>query len=241
MNTNNRVAGDLELRSAASIEQMAEVRRFTTGELQELKLIHSQMGESSGIKAFRDLRTRLMGLAGGKPFSCMVVSAESGGGSHVAVNLAAAIALDRTKSSVLVDCNLYSPSVDKYMPVDSGVGLTDFLDDPSVACEDIVYGTGVARMRAVPVGNNREGGTEKLTSKRMSEFLRELVARYDDRYIIVDAPPVSRYEAEVRILSDLCDLVVLVVPYGKVTSIQLEAEIDKIGRSKLAGVVYNEC
>lgn len=228
-------------RSAATIDQMAEVRRFTTSELQELKIIHSQMGESSGIKAFRDLRTRLMGLAGGKTFSCMVVSAESGGGSHVAVNLAAAIALDKTKTSVLLDCNLYSPSVDKYMPVESGFGLTDYLDDPSVASEDIVYGTGIARMRAVPVGNNREGGTEKLTSKRMSEFLGELVTRYDDRYIIIDAPPISRYEAEVRILSDVCDFIILVVPYGKVTSIQLESEIEKIGRSKFAGIVYNEC
>ena len=241
MNSNNEAAGSRTIRSGASIDQMAEVRRFTASELQELKITHQQMGESSGIKAFRDLRTRLMGLAGGKPFACMVVSVESGGGSHVAVNLAAAIALDKTKSSVLVDCNLYSPSVDKYMPVESGFGLTDYLDDPSVGCEDIVYGTGVARMRAVPVGNNREGGTEKLTSKRMAEFLTELVTRYDDRYVIVDVPPISRYEAEVRILADVCDFIILVVPYGKVTSLQLEAEIEKIGRSKLAGVVYNEC
>jgi uncharacterized protein YifN (PemK superfamily)/uncharacterized membrane protein len=145
----------------SSVSKMTEVKAFSAQELTDLKLIHSGGGSPSSLKSFRDLRTRLMALKDGGNFSCLVVSAETGGGSHVAANLAVAIALDKTKSSVLVDCNLYSPSVDQYMPGGSDVGLTDYLDDASVSCEDIVYGTGVNRMRAIPVGNNKDGGTEK--------------------------------------------------------------------------------
>lgn len=96
-------------------------------------------------------------------------------------------------------------------------------------------------MRVVPVGNNREGGTEKLNSPRMRDFFAEIKNRYADRYVIVDAPSAADYDAEIRILAELCDFVVLVVPYGKVTESQLNASIDKIGVNRLAGIVYNWC
>lgn len=224
----------------SSVSQMTEVKAFSTQELTDLKLIHSGAGAPSALKAFRDLRTRLMAIKEEGNFACLVVSAEPGGGSHVAVNLAAAIALDKTKSSVLVDCNLYAPSVGQYMPGGADVGLTDYLDDTSVSCEDIVYGTGVKRMRAIPVGNNKDGGTEKLASARMRQLVSELKARYSDRYVIIDAPSVSNYEAEVQILSELCDFVLLVVPSGQITESVLNAHIERIGKENLAGVVFNE-
>lgn len=222
------------------IHKMSEVSEFGKAELQELKLVYSGMPDGKTLKAFRDLRTRLIGAAGNRNFTCMVTAIDAGGASYVAANLAAIIALDKTKSSVLVDCNLYRPSADKYLPAGSGIGLTDYLDDTSVACEEVVYGTGVNRMRAVPVGNNKETGTEKLMSQRMHGFMSELAARYDDRYIVVDTPPVSEYEAEVRILAEMVDFVVLVVPYGKVVPSRIVNELNKLDRFKLVGIVYNE-
>ena len=230
----------LNNKQPVTIAKMAEVRLYTDDELINLKLLRPST-ESLSIKAFRDLRTRLLGRANGKNFICMVVSIASGGGSHVAANLAAAIALDKTKTSLLIDCNLHSPSVDRLLPGGSEIGLTDYLDDQRISCEDIVYGTGVKRMRAVPVGNNCDGGTEKLSSERMARLLQELKGRYLDRYIIVDAPPAMDYEADVSLLSDICDFIVLVVPYGKVNETQLNAEIQKIGVDRLAGIVFNEC
>jgi Mrp family chromosome partitioning ATPase len=230
----------LNNKQPAAIAKMAEVRLFTDDELINFKLLRSST-ESPSIKAFRDLRTRLLGRSNGKNFICMVVSVTSGGGSHVAANLAAAIALDKTKTSLLIDCNLHSPSIDRLLPGGSEIGLTDYLDDQRISCEDIVYGTGIKRMRAVPVGNNCDGGTEKLSSERMAQLLQELKSRYLDRYIIVDAPSAQNYEADVSLLSDICDFMVLVVPYGKVNEAQLNAEIQKIGLDRLAGVVFNEC
>lgn len=224
----------------SSVAQMTEVKAFSLQELTDLKIVHSGAGASGPLKAFRDLRTRLMAKKESGNFACLVVSAEPGGGSHVAANLAAAIALDKTKSSVLVDCNLYAPSVDQYMPGGADVGLTDYLDDVSVSCEDIVYGTGVSRMRAIPVGNNKDGGTEKLSSPRMRQLVEELKGRYVDRYVIIDAPSISNYEAEVQILSEFCDFVLLVVPSGKITESILDAQIERIGKENLAGVVFNE-
>lgn len=238
MDTPNALGTDA--RSAKKIDQMAEVKQFTIDELQNLKLIHSGMGESKEIKAFRDLRTRLISRSQGKSFSCLVVAAQTGG-SHVAANLAAAIALDKSKTSILVDCNLYSPSIDSYMPGGASLGLTDYIDDDTLSGEDIIHGTGINRMRAVPVGSNCEGGTEKLMSSRMKAFLDEAANRYPDRFVVVDAPSITDYEADVRILADICDFVLLVIPYGRISAPQLTTTIEKIGKSRLAGVVFNEC
>lgn len=225
---------------AANIAKMSEVRSFNKAEYEALKVIHTGEEGSEHLKVFRDLRTQLMKRTGWQNFVCMVTSAVSGGGSHVAANLAATISLDKSKTALLVDANLYSPFAESLLPVPSQFGLTDYLEDMGTGVEDIVYASGIPRMRVVPVGNNREGGTEKLNSPRMREFFKEIKSRYADRYVIVDAPSAADYDAETRILAELCDFVLLVVPYGKVTEADLNASIEKIGRDRLAGVVYNQ-
>jgi protein-tyrosine kinase len=227
--------------SASQIAKMSEVRHFTPAEFDAMKIVHAADEGSVHLKVFRDLRTQLMKQTDWRNFVCLITSAAPGGSSHVAVNLAATISLDKSKTSLLVDANLYSPYAEVLLPVPSQLGLTDYLDDPTTGVEDIVYASGVPRMRVVPVGNNREGGTEKLNSPRMRDFFAEIKTRYADRYIIVDAPSAADYDAEIRILAELCDFVVLVVPYGKVTESQLNASVEKIGRDRLAGIVYNWC
>ena len=226
--------------SASNITDMSEVMAFTPQELDDLKIVHVAKEGSKQIKIFRDLRTRLMERSNGNNFVCLVTSAASGGSSYVATNLAATIAFDRTKTSMLVDCNLYSPSAERLLPVSPQSGLTDYLDDLSMGVEDIVYASGLPRVRVVPVGNNREGGTEKINSNRMRDFFEEAKTRYHDRFTLVDSPSAAEYDAEIRILADLCDFVLLVVPYGKVTPAQVNAAINKIGAERLVGVVYNE-
>lgn len=226
---------------SSALDAMAEVKPFSVPELQALKLIHPRMSGTKEIKAFRDLRTRMLALSKGKNFSCLVVPIASGGGSHVSINLAVSFALDKTKSSLVVDCNLYHPFAERYMPAGADLGLTDYLDDESVTCQDVVYGSGVPRVRLVPVGNNREGGTEKLGSSRMKQIMSELTRRYDDRFVFIDAPPSLDNESEISILAELCDFILVVVPYGKVMTGEIITQIEKLDQKKLAGVVFNEC
>jgi Mrp family chromosome partitioning ATPase len=175
----------------------------------------------------------------GKNFICLVTSlCDGGGSSFVAMNLAAAVALDKTKTSLLVDCNLYDPSVDRLLGVEADYGLTDFLDEPQLQVQDIIYASGVPRMRLIPVGSNRERGAEHFSSQRMGQFVDGIKARYADRFVFVDAPPIAS-SAEAKILAGLCDMVVLVVPYGKVSEQQMNQGISMVAEDKLAGVVFN--
>lgn len=236
-----RVSRLEEAEQSSRIERMSEVNHFTAQEYEALKIVQPSDEGSAHLKVFRDLRTQLMKQSHRKNFSCLVTSIVPGGGTYVAANLAATIALDKSRTSLYLDANLYRPFGDRLLPVQSYMGLTDFLDDKSIRVEEIVYASSIPRLRVIPVGQNTEGGTEKLHSDRMRYLFAELKSRYTDRYMIIDAPSPTEYEAEVRILADLSDYVILVVPYGKVTEVQLISAIDKIGKDRLAGVVYNQC
>ena len=68
--------------------------------------------------------------------------------------------------------------------------------------------------------------------------MEDIKYRYDNRYVIVDGPSMST-SADARILSEICDYTVLVIPYGGVTPGALDSVIDEIDERKLAGIVIN--
>lgn len=221
------------------IRQMAEVRGLSREEMDERKIIHPAMQNRDVLNVFRDLRTLLLQRAGKQNFSVAVTSLSHGGGaSYVALNLAAAFALDHAKTSLLVDCNLYAPSVDKLLYVEPEYGLTEYLENPSLGVDDIIYSSGVPRMRIIPVGHSHLAGAEYYASSRMERFLGDVRDRYPDRYVVLDTPPVG-LSAEARILIELCDFVLLVVPYGKVTQEQVLSGVESLPADKFAGVVFN--
>jgi protein-tyrosine kinase len=231
---------DSDSESGAHISRMGEVERFSSEELDQLKLIYAGTSNFSVLNIFRELRTQLLQKQKKKNFVCMVTStSHNGGASFIASNLASVFALDKAKTSMLIDANLYSPSVDRLVIGDAEIGLTDFLSENVSDIKDVVYATGVPRLRAVPLGGYSEGAAEYFSSTRMAAFIDEVKGRYPDRYIFIDAPPVL-LSSESRILAEQVDMVLLVVPHAKTTIDEISSAIDVIGKDKLAGLVYND-
>ncbi len=223
------------------IRRMAEVGRLSYAEMESLGLIYPGMRQSQALNAFRELRTNLYQAAAGKQNFVLLISAivPGGGASYVSLNLGAAIALDESRTSIVVDCNIYDPSLHKLLPVDPDYGLVDYLENVSLDIKDVIYATGVRRLRLIPAGNRRDPGAEFFTSSRMRRFVDELRDRYRDRNVIIDAPPLST-SADARILAELADFIVLVVPSGRVAEGQLRATLDVLPERKLLGVVFNQ-
>lgn len=224
--------------SHQQIREMADVFRLTDEDLDEKRIIYPRMRDRRVLNTFREIRTKLVEKSRNKNFSVMVTSVcEDGGGTFVSTNLAASIALDQGKTALMVDCNLYAPTSVQFLD-EPQIGFSDFLESPAIAIEEIIYATGVPRLRVIPVGKATDIGPEYYTSYRMKQFIEELSTRYSDRYIVLDVPPVGS-TPDARILSDLCDFAVLVLPYGKVTSDQIRAAVDSIAPEKLAGIIFN--
>jgi protein-tyrosine kinase len=232
---------DLALIAAASrqIATMSEPRKLDQEYLKDSRIIFPEMQNRKVANAFREIRTKLLRRSQGQNPVTMVTSVSArGGGSFIALNLAAAFAFDDSKTSLLVDCNLRDPSQHNRIGIEPEYGLTDYLENPELDTELIIYPSGIHRLRIIPVGRRRENVVEHFTSLRMRNLISDIQGRYPDRYIILDAPPVGE-SVDARILADLCDLVVIVVDYGKVTESQVMSAVDAVGKEKLAGVILN--
>jgi capsular exopolysaccharide synthesis family protein len=224
--------------SRQEIREMADIFRLGEDDLEEKKLIYPRMRDKRVLNVFRDMRTKLIEKSGNNNFTLMVTSVcEEGGSTFVANNLAASIALDQGKTALIVDCNLYSPASSQLLEGDH-IGFSDFLESPTVSIENIIYATGIPRLRLIPIGKSLDISPEYYTSYRMKQFTEELSDRYSDRYVILDVPPVGS-TTDARILADCCDFVVLVVPHGKVTKDQLKKSIANFDGDKLIGIIFN--
>jgi exopolysaccharide/PEP-CTERM locus tyrosine autokinase len=221
------------------IARMQEPRRLTADDLAERRIVYPDSPERVLVNRFRDLRTKLLELSGGNNFTLVVSGAsEHAGSSFVALNLAAAFAFDQSKTAVIVDCNLREPSLNTALDIMPEAGLTDFLEDPDYEIGRIIYPTGIPRLRLIPAGTCRENPAEFFTSFRMKQFLRALRRRYPDRFIVLDTAPISD-SPDARILTDLCDYGLLVVPHGKLTPGKVENAARAFNPDKFVGAVIN--
>lgn len=221
------------------ITRMQEPRRLTPDDLDERRIIYPDSRDRKTVNRFRDLRTRLLEVSGGNNFTLVVTGASSGAGSSfMALNLAASFAFDQAKTALLIDCNLREPTLHSMLDIMPESGLTDFLEDPDYDIARVIYPTGIPRLRLIPAGSRREAPSEFFTSFRMKQFIQAVRRRYPDRYIILDTSSVNE-SPDARILTELCDYALLVVPHGKVTSGQVEEATRALHGDKFVGAVLN--
>lgn len=223
-----------------AIGPRVETQALSIREMESRKLIHRDASVRKSADAFREVRTQLLALGGQHNFVTMVAAVSPrSGASFVARNLAAAFAFGDAMTALLIDCSLRHPSQAKAFGLneDHG-GLIDYLDEPSLAVDDVVYRTGVARLQVIPAGRSMEMHGEYFSSLRMRTMIDSLRSRYHDRYLILDGPAIKG-SPDARILSDLADYVVVVAGYGRDTPAAVAQAAATIDPQKLAGVVFN--
>jgi len=226
--------------STKEIALMDNGELFEEKQLSELKVIYSDMEDHNLANTYRDIRTKLIQKSQGKNFIAMITSCMAHDDiSQVSLNMGTAFTLDESKTSLLIDCNLTNPYLDKAIGINVEQGLTDYLEDDSVDVENILHKTGIKRLKLIPSGTSKEAATEYFTSIRMRDLMSSLLTRYSDRYIFLDSASVSE-SADTRILIELCDYVILVVPYGRATKKIILNAVEAIGTEKLLGVIFND-
>lgn len=221
------------------IVRMQEPRRLTPDDMDERRIIYPESSNRHLVNRFRDLRTKLLEASGGNNFTLVVSGASSGAGaSFVALNLAAAFAFDQSKTALVIDCNLRDPSLHTTLDIMPETGLTDFLDDPDYDIARILYPTGIPRLRLIPAGSQREMPAEFFTSFRMKQFIQAVRRRYPDRFIVLDTASITE-SPDARILAELCDYAMLVVPHGRITPKVAEQAATAFHSEKFVGAVVN--
>lgn len=229
----------LEHRKREKIKNMELPCLWSQDELYEKKIIFTGMRQRELLNAFREVRIRLLERSKTDNMVVLVSSVSTrGGSSFVGFNLAATFALDQHKTALYVDCNPYSSTAEKYTTQEVDEGLTQYLTDYTVPLKNIIYPSGIERLRVIPSGGSSESAAEFFNSKRMEVFVAEIKSRYPDRFIVLDAPSVQQ-STEARILAKYCDHALLVVPYGSAVTDEVLAAVDAVGKERFAGLVFN--
>lgn len=190
-------------------------------------------------ESFRRLRTKILHPAEGNPArSILVTSASPGEGkSFVCANLSVIMAQGMGQHVLTVDCDLRRPSLGHFFGLEKGVGLVDHLRD-GTDLSALIHKTKLDRLSIIQAGIPPENPSELLSSQVMSDLIKEVVSRYQDRFVILDSPP-AQAAAETAVLAQHVDKVILVVRWGGSGREQVKKLVEQLGSEKILGVVFN--
>lgn len=225
--------------SGTGIALMAQPTPLSVAERSLQRIIAPELNETPAVKAFRELRTKIGQRVAPDAVIMVTGTARGGGSSFISLNLASAIAFESARTALLVDCNLRDPNLHRLLNGSPPTGLSDYLEDDRTQVADIIHPTGIERLRIVPAGRKPDARKEYFTMEKTRRLFDALAARYADRQIILDAPPISS-SADAQILATFCDHILVVVPYGRVSDSRLQTALRSIEPGKLLGVVLND-
>jgi len=151
--------------------------------IEELRVIKRQILKT----AFVEGRTRTSDNSN----VIMVTSSVPGEGkTFISLNLALSFTLERDLFVLLVDADNHRRALSTLVGApDNGVGLIDLLVDPTLRMRDIILRTTLPNLSFISSGQPHPQGSELLASKQMDAVMHDLSARYPDRLIIIDTPP----------------------------------------------------
>jgi capsular exopolysaccharide synthesis family protein len=216
-------------RARAAVEDVGALNKRRIALLQPQSYVAEQ---------FRSLRARLDSLAASQPLRTIAVtSANPGDGKTMtAINLALVMSLGVGRKVVLVDCDLRSPKVHESLGLRVEAGLGEVLRG-GAELEEALVGVDGSALRVLPVRGLPQNPSELLASVRMREVVEKLSAEHDR--VILDVPPVVGLP-DAKVVSDLCDGILLVVRADSTPQAEAEAALEILDRSRVLGVVLNE-
>lgn len=169
----------------------------------------------------------------------MITSSGPGEGKSVtAINLAITLAQELDNTVLLIDADLRRPALDQYFHLGQRPGLTDCLVD-GVDMSSVLIKTNIGKLTLLPSGRSVPNPNELLASQKMRTLFGEIKNRYNDRYIIIDAPPVLPV-AETRTLASLVDGVIFVVAEGGIPERGVRDSLELLRDTRLLGFVFSK-
>ena len=195
--------------------------------------------DSPELGPYRVLRTRILQAAekkGGN--TVMITSALPGEGKTVtAINLALTFSKTYLQTALLVDCDLRQQRVHEVLGFESTLGLGDYLTDGCPVSDMIVW-PGVEKLTLISGGKTVSESSELLGSPAMRALVEDMEARYPNRYIFFDVPPVLA-GADALAFAPLVDHILLVVQADATPLPEVQRALEMLPKEKVIGLVLN--
>ncbi len=193
------------------------------------------------IDAYKLLRTRVLHRMQQNNWRALGITSPGAnvGKTLTAVNLAISIAMKHENTVVLVDADLRRPSVHKCLGIEPEKGLPDYLEG-NIPIDEMLINPGIDGFVVIPSHNDSHTrSSERLSSTRMERLVRELKARYPDRLVLFDLPPILVGD-DVEAFSPYVDAFLLVVEEGKTDITEFAKTIEILENKDVLGTVLNK-
>ncbi len=203
-------------------------------------IVTARKADSPVCEEYKKLKSRIVDLTTKNGFQntlTVTSSVSDEGKSITAVNLAVSLSQEYDRAVILIDADLRRPTLHTYLNRTPGKGLSDCLVR-GIGPDAALMPIGSNKLSFMPAGKKIDDPVEFFSSHKMQAFMQDLKARYADRYIIIDTPPVLLF-AETKKISAFADGTILVVREGQATLENITESIDILKGSNVMGIVYN--
>jgi capsular exopolysaccharide synthesis family protein len=189
--------------------------------------------------AYRILRTRLGQRISHEGWNRLgVTSAGPGEGKSVtAINLALSMAREGKRNIVLIDLDLRSPSVSRYLGIEPPKGIGDYLAGQATI-DEVMFSIGINNFAVIGGRKSYEHSAELLGGDALRELFANIHRRDPGALVVVDLPPLLSV-ADTLVVAPRLSAVLLVVAEGKTRRDGMARALELLGATNLAGIVLN--
>lgn len=190
--------------------------------------------------AFKMLRTqvlRRMDQLGANTLG--VMSGASGDGKTLtAINLAIAIAADPGRTAMLVDLDLRNPGIHRRFRYEPEVGVEECLEQRRSVRDAMFKVAGYDGLTVLAAKHRSQNSSELLASPRAAEVVAEMRARYANRILIFDMPPVLQADDALAFMRNL-QAGLLVIGEGRTRRNDVSRTLELLRDLPFVGTVLN--
>jgi protein-tyrosine kinase len=229
-----------DARMPAAIEYTITKSFSASADLLESNRIVSAQSTGAAAGAFRMLRTQVLQRMMENNWRSLAIFSpcRDDGKTTTAINLAISLANDHLHTVLLVDFDLKRPSVAVKLGISPQKGTDDLLRGQAEVEDCLYHPEGFDRLVLLPARYAMHDSSEALAGRRGRELVAELRARYPDRIVLFDLPPILEAD-DALAFAPLVDCGLLVVAEGLTSREDLLRSMELLHKTPIIGTVLN--
>lgn len=211
-----------------------------TREVLEANRIMDPASHGPAAAAFRMLRTQVLQRMAANSWRSLAIFSPGAhdGKTTTAINLAVSIANDHRHTVLLVDFDFKRPTLAARLGLVPELGSDDVLRGTARIEESLYHPDAFDRLVVMPARAAMSHSSEILAGPRSRELVKELRARYPERMIIYDLPPVLSAD-DALAFAPLVECGLVVASEGRTRRNDLLRTIELLQKTPIVGTVLN--
>ena len=209
------------------------------GHLERNRIMNPDAAEPAAV-AYRMLRTQVLQRLDARAWRSLAIfsAGAEDGKTTTAINLAVNLAIDRSHTVLLVDFDFKHPTLAARLGLAPEFGADDALTGRAPLEDCLYHPEGFDRLVVLPARGPLSNSSEILSGPRNRDLVAELRARYPERIIIFDLPPVLQADDALS-FAPLVECGLVVAAEGRTRRNDLVRTIELLSNTPLVGTVLN--